>query len=131
MKQVISILVAVLYMLGTLQVSLAFHHCGGNFKYISLHKPVEKESCCKKVEEKSCCHKCCTDKEVTYKVDDQQHSKVEFTATKVTDDLQAMLSYQPESAHITYPVFKVYKVSHSPPLTGETRQYILNCTFLI
>lgn len=128
MKRTVAILVLLLFLLGIFQVSLSFHYCGKNFKYITLNKGIEKKSCCKG---KMKMHGCCTDKEVAFDIDDDQATSSKYIV--VTKDIQSALThnYYQYNHIITYPVFEVHSVSHSPPLTSGTKLNVLYCTYLI
>lgn len=128
MKQAVSILLSVLYLLGTLHLSVDFHHCGGKLKYVKVENLQEDKVCCK-AEGGHCC---CTDKEVKYDVDDQQVAKTFFAKAKsFSDDYTVEYPVLNLFSSITYPIIKVYKVSHSPPLITNLRRHILHCTYLI
>ncbi|MCB0698407.1 MAG: hypothetical protein H6551_11915 [Chitinophagales bacterium] len=127
MKKAVTILLSVLYLLGIMQISVAFHHCGGKLKYVKVQNIQKDRVCCK-----SGGHCCCTDKEVKYKVDDQQHSKTFIAKSKSFNDLNTGLPITQQFGLTVYPVIEVYKVSHSPPLVvGNIPRHILHCSYLI
>lgn len=110
-----------------MQVSVAFHYCGDTMKYVTLHETEERESCCGKMED----HGCCSDEEITYKVDDQHSGKVLATQKPVFTDITLPEYYSNDFFGVQYPVFKVYQVSHSPPLIHKYRLHLINNVFLI
>lgn len=75
-------------------------------------------------------HRCCSDKEVSYDVDDHKHfSKVVLSFQKV-DDIAQTPAFYSRFEQLLSVVPEVLKVSHSPPLSG-TELHILHCVFLI
>lgn len=114
-------------MLGLMQVSIAFHYCGDTMKYVSLHEAEERESCCGKMEQ----HGCCSDEQITYKVDDQYFGKVVATQRPAFTDIILPEHSTPNFFSVEYPVFEVHQVSHSPPLIHKYRLHLMNNVFLI
>lgn len=130
MKQAVSILITVLYLLGTMQVSVSFHYCGKHFKYLTVNKKEEKKSCCKG---KMKADGCCTDIEVAYDIDDDQVSSAKHGLTlKQFKEQQATIHSSIIRPLIAYQLLdEVFKISHSPPLILYQRLNIIYCTFLI
>ncbi len=126
-KNIIVILLASLYSLGIVNVSVSLHFCGGEFEYVTLFRAKEKKSCCGNVPPQ---HGCCNDKLIKYKVDDQQLSKTILLSIADLSDHAAtnIINYIPV---ISYPVKDIYRVSHSPPLISSVKLHILNCVYLI
>ena len=73
---------------------------------------------------------CCTNEQVSIDIDEhQQYIKAPFSITQL--ELPLLAHYEYQVPQITAPVFKVFGVSHSPPLRGSPLLYILHCVFLI
>lgn len=127
LKKIIVILLASLYSLGIVNVSVSLHFCGGEFEYVTLFRAKEKKSCCGDVPPQ---HGCCTDKLIKYKVDDQQLCKTILLSTIDFSDhvLESTINFVQT---IVYPVEDIYEVSHSPPLISSVKLHILNCVYLI
>lgn len=129
MKIIVTVIISFLYLIGTMPVFLSFHYCGKNFQYITVNKVEEKESCCGKNEMPS--HGCCSDKTVSFDVDDQAPAKVlslQHAPTAIDASLHASYYIPDNTEHYLHEVFKI---SHSPPLINGVRLHIANCVFLI
>lgn len=127
LKRILVISIVLCY-LGSLPGGiLYFHYCDGDFKYIAINSTEEKPSCCEgEMEEDGCC----TNEQVSIDVDEhQQYIKTPFSITQ--PEFPLLTHYEYLVPQIVPPVFKVYGVSHSPPLRGSPSLYILHCVFLI
>lgn len=129
MKNLAVILIASLYLLGTLQVSVSLHYCGKKYKYFTINKIEERKSCCKG---KMKMHGCCSDKEVLYKISDDQLSTSKYLVP-IKTSIEKFITH---TQIIAFNFIKgytpeIYTVSHSPPLFKTVNLNILHCSFLI
>lgn len=76
-------------------------------------------------------HGCCTDKEVAFDLDDDQVSGSKYIIASKTQETDVIQTFYQYPKVLTYPVFDVYEVSHSPPLVFNAKRNILYCTYLI
>ena len=129
MKIIVSIIISFMYLLGTMPVFVSFHYCGDHFQYVTVNKVEEKKSCCG--ENESPTNGCCSNKTVSFDVDDQVNAKVLLTLKVPKISVAGTNFYHlPERKSTSY-LHEVFEISHSPPLCSNLRLHLLNCVFLI
>lgn len=112
LKKVFGILILVCYAFCAFNISLSFHHCGGELAYVSVNNDDDHEvKCCDS--KKPMPPDCCKSKKVTFsKTDDKAQAYY-------TLDLQKM------QTDVALPVYHTYYVADVQPATGTKAKQLL------
>lgn len=132
MKQLVAILVLICYMLCACDISISFHHCAGELKYLSLNDNGHEVKCCKGKKKMS--EDCCKSHTVKYKKSDDRSQLFYSIAKKaVTDGDYTPAEYQYIAVN-EYRKTEEADIKYYRPPPDERRQiplYIYHSAFLI
>jgi hypothetical protein len=131
-KKGLAILVLISYVLCAFSVTFSFHHCRGEFKYVSLDKGKHEKKCCKG--KKKMPKGCCNSSNVTFKKSDDRSQSYFIIAKKFVDPVYAIVSFPITGAEptIAHSSTTDCRLRPRPPERGRGEPlYLLFSTFLI
>lgn len=132
MKKILSILLLISYMLCACGVSVSFHHCAGEFKYLSVNDKDHEVKCCKGKKEMS--DDCCKSNKVSFKKTDDK-SQAFFSIVKKSLSDKNILNERPtlfaQVANLVPSENRRVLFRPPPHRTGTSPLYLLHSVFRI